>query len=138
MSKSLFLRIVAAVESHDDYFRQKPNAVGALGASPIQKSIAAVRMLAYGVSADFLDDYVRLGESTIIECLKHFVKAVVDVSSEQYLRAPDAEDTARLMSLIMQEGGQACLAPLTVCTGSGTSARLLGEAHTQGIRMGRP
>ena len=138
MSKSLFLRIVAAVESHDDYFRQKPNAVGALGGSPIQKSIAAVRMLAYGASADFLDDYVRMGESTIIECLKHFVKAVVDVFSEQYLRAPDAEDTARLMSLIMQEGGQACLAPLTVCTGSGTSARLLGEAHTQGIRMGRP
>ena len=79
-------------------------------------------MLAYGASADFLDDYVRMGESTIIECLKHFVKAVVDIFSEQYLRAPDAEDTARLMSLIMQEGGQACLAPLTVCTGSGTSA----------------
>ena len=125
MSKSLFLWIVAAVESHDDYFRQKPNAVGALGGSPTQKSIDAVRMLAYGVSANFLDDYVRLGESTIIECLKHFVKAVVDVFSEQYLRAPDAEDTARLMSLIMQEGGQACLAPLIVCTGSGTSARLL-------------
>ena len=99
MSKSLFLRIVAAVESHDDYFRQKPNAVGALGASPIQKSIAAVRMLAYGVSANFLDDYVRLGESTIIECLKHFVKAVVEVFSEQYLRAPNVEDTARLTAI---------------------------------------
>ena len=99
MSKSLFLRIVAAVESHDDYFRQKPNAVGALGGSPIQKSIATVRMLAYGVSADFLDDYVRLGESTIIECLKHFVKAVVEVFSEQYLRAPNVEDTARLMAI---------------------------------------
>ncbi|XP_039775068.1 uncharacterized protein LOC120642554 [Panicum virgatum] len=99
MSKSLFLRIVAAVESHDDYFRQKPKAVGALGGSPTQKSIDAVRMLAYGVSADFLDDYVRLGESTIIECLKHFVKAVVEVFSEQYLRAPNVEDTARLTSI---------------------------------------
>jgi len=122
MSKSLFLRIVAAVESHDDYFRQKPNAVGALGASPIQKSIAAVRMLAYGVSADFLDDYVRLGESTIIECLKHFVKAVVEVFSEQYLRPPMPRTQLDLWPLITQEGGQACLAPLTVCTGSGTSA----------------
>jgi len=26
MSRSLFLRIVDAVESHDDYFRQKPDA----------------------------------------------------------------------------------------------------------------
>ncbi|XP_039780809.1 uncharacterized protein LOC120648121 [Panicum virgatum] len=99
MSISLFLRIIDAVESHDDYFCQKPNAVGALGGSPIQKSIVAVWMLAYGVLADFLDDYVRLGESTIIECLKHFVKAFVEVFSEQYLRAPNAEDTARLMAI---------------------------------------
>ena len=52
MSKSLFLRIVAAVETHDDYFRQKPNAAGVLGASPIQKVVAAVRMLTYGSQAD--------------------------------------------------------------------------------------
>ena len=99
MSKSLFLQIVAAVESHDDYFCQKPNVVGALGGSSIQKSSAALRMLSYGASADFLDDYVRMGESTIIECLKHFVKVVVEVFSEQYLRAPNAEDTARLMAI---------------------------------------
>ncbi|KAL6842274.1 hypothetical protein ACP4OV_027922 [Aristida adscensionis] len=63
MSKPLFLRIVAAVESHDDYFRQKPNAVGVLGASPIQKVVAAIRMLAYGISADFLDDCVSWGRA---------------------------------------------------------------------------
>ena len=45
-------------------------------------------MLAYGVSADFFDDYVRLGESTIIECFERFVKAVVDVVGDEYLRAP--------------------------------------------------
>ena len=45
-------------------------------------------MLAYGVSADFLDEYVRLGESTIIECLQYFVRGVVDVFGE-YLRAPN-------------------------------------------------
>jgi hypothetical protein len=73
MSKSLFLRIVVAVEAHDDYFRQKPNAIGVLGASPIQKVVAVVQMLAYGSPADLLDDYVRMGESTIIECLIHFV-----------------------------------------------------------------
>ena len=56
-------------------------------------------MLAYGASADFLDDYVRMGESTIIECLKHFAKAVVEVFSVQYLRAPNVEDTARLTAI---------------------------------------
>ena len=104
MSRSLFLRIVDAVESHDDYFRQKPDAIGTLGASPIQKVVAAIRMLAYGISADFLDEYVRMGESTIIECLKHFVKAVVEVFGEEYLRAPNAQDTARLLAINSARG----------------------------------
>jgi hypothetical protein len=51
------------------------------------------------VSADFLDDYVRLGESTIIESLKHFVKVVVDIFGDEYLRAPNARDTGRLMTM---------------------------------------
>jgi hypothetical protein len=49
MSKTPFLRIVAAIESHDDYFHQKPDARGVLGAPPIQKAFGAFRMLAYGV-----------------------------------------------------------------------------------------
>ncbi|TVU11893.1 hypothetical protein EJB05_45503, partial [Eragrostis curvula] len=104
MSRSLFLKIVSKVEAHDDYFRQKPNAAGVLGASPIQKVVAAVRMLAYGMSADSLDDYVRMGESTIIECLNHFVQAVVEVFGEEYLRAPNAQDTARLMAVNSARG----------------------------------
>ncbi len=35
MSKELFLRIVASVEAYDDYFRQRPNAVGLLGATAL-------------------------------------------------------------------------------------------------------
>jgi hypothetical protein len=104
MSRSLFLRIVDEVESHDDYFHQKPDAIGTLGASPIQKVVATVRMLAYDISADFLDEYVRMGESTIIECLKHFVKAVVDVFGEEYLRAPNAQNTARLLAINSARG----------------------------------
>ncbi|CAN6223337.1 unnamed protein product [Urochloa humidicola] len=99
MSRALFLRIVAAVEAHDDYFQQKADAMGRLGASAIQKVVAAFGMLAHGVSADFLDDSVRMGESTIIESLKRFVKAVVDIFSEEYLRAPNAQDTARLLAI---------------------------------------
>jgi hypothetical protein len=104
MSKALFLRIVEVIKSHDDYFCQKPDALGVLGASPIQKVVGAFCMLAYGVSADFLDDYVRLGESTIIESLKYFVKAVVDIFGNEYLRAPNARDTTRLMAMNSARG----------------------------------
>ncbi|CAN6334326.1 unnamed protein product [Urochloa humidicola] len=104
MSRSLFLRIVAAVEAHDDYFWQKADAMGRLGASAIQKVAAAFGMLAHGVSADFLDDVVRMGESTIIESLKRFVKAVVGIFSEEYLKAPNVQDTTRLLAINKERG----------------------------------
>ena len=67
--------------------------VGALGSSPIQKVAAALRILAYRVPVNFLDEYVRMGESIIIECLQHFVRGVFDVFGEEYLRAPNVQDT---------------------------------------------
>ena len=104
MSRELFLRIVASVEAHDDYFRWRPNAVGLLGATALQKVYGAIRMLAYDIPADSLDEVVRLSESTMIEAFKHFVKAVVDVFADQYLRAPTAEDTTRLMAINTPRG----------------------------------
>ncbi|XP_024315278.1 uncharacterized protein LOC112270905 isoform X2 [Brachypodium distachyon] len=82
MSKNLFLRIVDEVESHDDYFRQRANAVGLLGATPVQKIVGVFRMLAYGVPADNVDDVVSLVESTMNEAFKHFVRAVVEKFGE--------------------------------------------------------
>ena len=47
MRRPVFLRIMKAVEEHDDYFVQKRNAAGVLGLSCLQKVVAAFRMLAY-------------------------------------------------------------------------------------------
>ncbi|KAK3200421.1 hypothetical protein Dsin_023836 [Dipteronia sinensis] len=86
-------------ERHDliikDYFK-----AGKDGLSPLQKMIAAMRMLAYGYPADILDEYVQIGESTAIESLKRFCDAVIGVFEKQYLRKPNTDDIARLL----QEG----------------------------------
>lgn len=79
MRRDLFLRIMNAVESHDDYFVQKRSAANVLGLSCFQKVAAAFRMLTYGVPADLTDEYVRIAESTAIESLRRFVVAVVDI-----------------------------------------------------------
>ena len=79
MSRSLFLRIVDAVKSHNPYFEQRTDALGRLGLSPLQKITAAFRMLAYGVPADATDEYVKIGESTVIESLKKFCRTVVEI-----------------------------------------------------------
>jgi hypothetical protein len=85
MTRELFLRIMNAVESHDDYFVQKRNVANVLGLSCFQKVTAAFRMLTYGVPADATDEYVRIGESTAIESLRRFVAAVVDLFEYEYL-----------------------------------------------------
>ena len=40
------------------------DATGKVGLSALQKCVAFMRILAYGVPADAVDEYVRIGEST--------------------------------------------------------------------------
>ena len=98
MSRNLFLRIQHEVEAYESYFIQKRDNAQKWGLSSLQKITAALRMLAYGVTADFMDEYVRIGESTAMKSLKKFVKAVVDIFSKEYLRSPNNEDIARLLA----------------------------------------
>ena len=80
------------------------DALGKLGLSSIQKVTAAIRQLAYGSAADQVDEYVRIGESTAMECLKRFCKAVVEIYEEQYLREPNEEDVRRLLAINRERG----------------------------------
>ena len=98
MKRSLFLRIQSKVKSHDSYFVQKRNSANKLGLSSLQKITAALRMLAYGVSSDLIDEYVRIGETTALESLKKYVTTVIDVFSEEYLRKPNNEDIVKLLA----------------------------------------
>lgn len=97
MRKHVFLRIVNTLSEHDTFFQQCPNASGRLGASALQKCTAAIRMLAYGTSADQVDEYLKLGASTAKQCLTHFVDGIVANFSSIYLRKPTAEDVHRLL-----------------------------------------
>jgi hypothetical protein len=97
MSRDLFKIIAAEVAKYDKFFVQRRNAAGELGHSTYQKVTAALRMLAYGIPADLIDDHLAMGESTAIMCVKRFVVAIVKVFGATYLRAPNADDTARLL-----------------------------------------
>ena len=65
---------------------------------------AAIRMLAYGVEADVVDDYVRIGESTSIESLQRFVLAIVAIYSDEYLRSLNSADISRLLAIGERRG----------------------------------
>ncbi|XP_020263037.1 putative nuclease HARBI1 [Asparagus officinalis] len=104
MSRSLFLRIVDAVKDHDYYFQQRSDGLGRMGLSPLQKVTAVFRMLAYGLPADATDEYVKIGESTAIESMTKFCRAMVEIFAERYLRTPNANDIARLLYIGKKRG----------------------------------
>ncbi|XP_059650108.1 uncharacterized protein LOC132295856 [Cornus florida] len=97
MQRKLFLRIMNDVKAYDDYFIQKRDATGCLGLSSIQKMTTAIHILVYDCAADHCDEYIKIGESTAIEALMTFCKAVIGVYKEDYMRPPNEADIARLL-----------------------------------------
>ena len=67
-------------------------------------SHAALRMIAYGVIGDFINEYVQIGEPTAVESLKKFVTVVIDIFSEEYLRKPNNKDIGRLLAYSKRRG----------------------------------
>ncbi|XP_021750446.1 uncharacterized protein LOC110716122 [Chenopodium quinoa] len=97
MQRSLFCRIMSKVVEGDQFFQQRRNAAGKLGLSPLQKCTAAIRMLAYGVAADAVDEYLRLGQTTSRQALQHFCQGVISQFESEYLRKPTDEDLRRIL-----------------------------------------
>ncbi|CAJ2672776.1 unnamed protein product [Trifolium pratense] len=99
MHKHVFLHIVEALGQHDEYFRMTVDATGRSSLSPLQKCTAVIRMLAYGGSADSVDDYLRIGETTTLKCVDKFTRGVISIFGAQYLRRPTTEDVERLLQM---------------------------------------
>ncbi|XP_022576063.2 uncharacterized protein LOC111216059 [Brassica napus] len=99
MNKSLFMRIIDRLSAEIPYFQQRRDATGRLGLSPLQKATAAIRMMAYGCPADAVDEHLRLGETTALLCLEHFVQGIINLFGAEYLRTPTPEDLQRLLDI---------------------------------------
>jgi len=70
------------------------------GLSPLTKCTVAMCMLAYGVSADCVDEYLNIGGSTAMECMKNFAAGVIQVFGDEYLRKPTQADVDRLLQVV--------------------------------------
>nr|XP_027075763.1 uncharacterized protein LOC113699589 [Coffea arabica] len=91
--------------NHSEFFQMRVNAADKKGLSPLQKTTAAIHQLAYGAPADQLDEYIRMGECTAIECLSQFCRCVIDIYGAQYLRRPNTNDVERLLQLHSERHG---------------------------------
>ncbi|XP_057444961.1 uncharacterized protein LOC130737220 [Lotus japonicus] len=104
MQKHVFLRIVADLSSSDNYFTQRFDAAKKEGISPLAKCTTAMRMLAYGVAADAVDEYIKIGGTTALECVRRFCKGIIRLYEHEYLRAPTQEDLQRILQVSEQRG----------------------------------
>ncbi|CAN1128769.1 hypothetical protein LINPERHAP2_LOCUS4838 [Linum perenne] len=97
MRIGLFNRVLGDVVGYDSSFALRQDALGRLSLSPEQKITSVLWMLAYGSSADSVDEYCRMGASTTLACFEQFYNAVVNIYSSTYLREPNSDDMRKLL-----------------------------------------
>ena len=96
MHKPLFLRIVNDVTEMSPWFQQRPDALGNMGFSNIQKCAVAIRQLAYGSVSDSWDEYFQMSERVALESLDEFCRCVILRYGKRYLRKPTPSDVQSL------------------------------------------
>lgn len=96
MPRALFMRIYEDLKD-EAWWRQRPNATGKLQAHPLQKLVAALRVLAYGTAADSTDDYAELSKTTTLEAVTRLVEFILEKYQAFYLCAPTIEDLQNIM-----------------------------------------
>jgi hypothetical protein len=75
-----------------------------MGQREYKKCSAAIQMLAHGVAGDLVDEYMRMSESTYIDSMYNFYRAIISVFGDEYLREPNMEDTQQLLSINEKRG----------------------------------
>ncbi|KAH9614268.1 hypothetical protein KSS87_007806 [Heliosperma pusillum] len=104
MRKELFLRLVDSLTESVPFFQEGNNGSGRGSHTALQRCTAAMRVLAYGSSADSIDEYLRMSGASIRESLAEFVDGVINVFGNDYLRRPNEHDMARLLYVGEQRG----------------------------------
>jgi hypothetical protein len=104
MNRRLFHRIVNVLGQWSPNFTYRADCAGRVGLSPLQKCTTSMHMLAYGTPADALDQYLKIGKCTALECLDKFANGIIEVFGGEYLRRPTQEDIEHLLQVNESRG----------------------------------
>ena len=109
--RAVFRRVYSEVKD-TPFFRRRINATGRPQAHPLQKVVAAFRVLAYGEAADRADEYVRLSRSTILLSVKCLVVCIVSKWESTYLRRPNDAELKTILDRNAERGFPGCMGSL--------------------------
>ena len=107
----MFLRIYHAVKGRP-FFAQRIIAPGRPQAHPLQKVVAAFRVIAYGETPDRTDEYVRLSASTIAMSVRELLRFIVDEFGPAPLRPPTPAELELILECNAQRGFPGCMGSL--------------------------
>jgi hypothetical protein len=140
MCRHVFERLVGTVQQVDPYFVQRPNCVGGMGLYTVQKVVGDIRILAYGVPPNVVDEYVLIAEFTAHEALQRFCKAIVTAFALCYLRPHTPHDLTRLLQVCESRRFLGYLEASIACIGSEKTAlpRPCGRVCSQAKGSTRP
>ncbi|XP_024178778.1 uncharacterized protein LOC112184771 [Rosa chinensis] len=104
MRPHVFDQMMHNVANHDPYFVQTDDASGKVGLSTEQKLTCAMRILGYKLPTDLCDEFLDVAESTALEILLHFTRAIWNVYHKHYLRRPTPADFATVARCDREHG----------------------------------
>lgn len=96
--KSVFFKVYNAIHGKD-IFVQRRDAAKKNGIHPLVRMTAALRIVAYGIAADAIDEYLQVSQDSVILSMKTFSKLCVEKFSAEYLGAPTEADLERIISI---------------------------------------
>jgi hypothetical protein len=106
------------------------------GLGPLQKVCAAMRILAYGLPSDAVDEYIQIGNQPLGNAFIIFVAQSLHVLVPG-IYALQLKMTLLASCIIVSLGVfLACWVPLIACTGSGGTVQRLGEVNFVGEMVG--
>jgi hypothetical protein len=113
MQRTLFLSIMHKFSEIFPYFCEMYDATDRDGLTALQKCTATLRQLAYDMTAYTIDEYLKLGKTTILECLEYYCSDIKRACIFRCVREH------RLYALVVAQ----------------LSSRLVGPIYTEGLQI---
>jgi hypothetical protein len=104
MRMTLFLSIIHKLSETSLYFCERYDATGYTGLTALQKCTVVLRQLAYGMAAYTIDEYLKLGKTTTLECIEYYCSGIIECFGDEFLYRPTVIDTQHLLAKAEKRG----------------------------------
>jgi hypothetical protein len=98
MWMTLFLSIMYKLSETSSYFSGRCDVTGRVGLTVLQKCTVDVRQLAYDMTIDTIDAYLKLEKLTVLECLEYYCSGIIECFGAEFICHPAVADTQCLLA----------------------------------------